>query len=216
MRCNQKYYIKKIEGLKENVDIMGQYIKQTSEAISLNELLLLEARAKQNYYMSFNKIIYNKDFYFDKRTKRPPKDELNCMISFGNTLLYNEILKMIWKTSLNPRVGVVHATNKRNYSLNLDFADLFKPILIDRIIFSLINKHQIKSKTHFEITKEGGVYLNKEGKYIFLNAFEYKMQSKIVRNNKEYTYRRIIEMEIREYQRFVDFDEKYKPYKHYY
>ncbi len=86
---------------------------------------------------------------------------------------------------------------------------------IDRIIFSLINKHQIKPEIHFEVTDEGGVYLNKEGKYIFINAFEEKLQRKIVYDSHEYTYRRVIEMEIRKYQRFVDCDVKYKPYKHY-
>lgn len=76
MRYNQRYYFKKNQKLKDYIDEISQYIKQMNEAVSVNELLLLEARAKQTYYLSFNEMIRNGEFYFTKRTKRPPKDEL--------------------------------------------------------------------------------------------------------------------------------------------
>ena len=73
-----------------------------------------------------------------KRTRRPPKDPLNAMISFGNTLLYQRIANEINRTSLDIRIGIIHAAGTRPESLNLDLADLFKPILVDRTIFTLI------------------------------------------------------------------------------
>lgn len=122
---------------------------------------------------------------------------------------------MIWKTSLSPRIGIIHATNRRNYSLNLDFADLFKPLLVDRMIFSLINTHQIKKEKHFEKTKDAGIYLNREGKYVFLNAFEEKLQSRISVDKQEYSYRQLVERELKLYQKYIRYDERYTPYKHY-
>lgn len=112
---------------------------------------------------SLDMYMEDEDFLFEKRTKRPPKDALNSMISFGNTLLYNQFLQFIWKTPLEPRIGMVHATNRRAHSLNLDFADIFKPIIVDRVIFTLINCKQIRLEEHFEKTEEGGVYLSKAG-----------------------------------------------------
>lgn len=91
-------------------------------------MMMLEAQARQKYYGCFNSILEGKQFYFDKRTRRPPQDPLNAMISFGNTLLYQRIANEINRTSLDIRIGIVHAAGNRPESLNLDLADLFKPI----------------------------------------------------------------------------------------
>ena len=85
---------------------------------------------------------------------------------------------------------------------------------MDRIIFSLVNCHQIK-KEHFE-SKNGGVYLNKEGKKIFVTAFEDKLQQKFVqKGNKSFTYKQLLEKEVRDYQQYILEEKKYKPYKYY-
>lgn len=215
MRSNLRYYNKKNNGkLKDTIQTLSKCIQEVREEESLENLMLIEARARQKYYMAFNDIIANEEFRFLKRTRRPPEDELNAMISFGNTLLYNLILQMIWRTSLDPRVGIVHASNRRSHTLNLDFADVFKPIIVDRIIFSLINCHQIK-KEHFE-KKDGGVYLTKDGKKIFVMMFENKLQQKFVQKGNTYSsYKQLLEKEIRDYQGYIQEKRKYRPYKYY-
>jgi len=152
---------------------------------------------------------------FTTRTKRPSKDELNALISFGNTLLYNLFLQIIWKTALDPRIGVVHATNRRSHSLNLDFADIFKPIITDRIIFTMLNCHQIRKDVHFEGNAEDGVYLNNEGKRIFIEEFNEKLESKMVIHNKSVSYRQLLTDEVRHFQKSIIGNEKYRPYKYY-
>lgn len=141
-------------------------------------------------------------------------DELNAMISFGNTLLYNLVLQKIWKTTLDPRIGIVHATTSRNYSLNLDFADLFKPVIVDRVIFSLVNLLQIQKNLHFEKEDSGATYLNKVGKRIFISEFEEKLKDKIKVKDRNYTYKQLIEEEIHKFQRYLMNNETYKPYKY--
>lgn len=190
-------------------------MKAMREEKVLDNLMLIEARAKQKYYAAFNGILESEGFAFIKRTKRPPQDPLNAMISFGNTLLYNLILQLLWKTSLDPRIGIVHAANKRNHSLNLDFADLFKPLVVDRVIFTLINCKMIKSDEHFREVENGGIYLSEAGKGIFIKKFEEKLSSVLVVRNKSCTYRKLIENELRLYQQYVLKDTKYKPYKYY-
>lgn len=111
-----------------------------NEAKTYEELLLIEARAKQIYYNSLQFFIKDEDFIFDKRTRQPPQDNINALISFGNTILYNLIANEIYKTSLDIRIGYLHASNARKQSLNLDLADIFKPIIIDRTIFTIIHK----------------------------------------------------------------------------
>ncbi len=176
--------------------------------------MLIEARARQQYYSAFNVILKQDDFSFEKRTRRPPMDELNAMISFGNTLLYNIVLQEIWKTPLDPRISIVHATTSRSYSLNLDFADLFKPVVVDRVIFSLVNLLQIQKSLHFEKEDSGITYLNKTGKRIFISEFEDKLKDKIKVKDRNYTYKQLIEEEIHKFQRFLMNNENYKPYKY--
>lgn len=186
-----------------------------NEGKSIDALMLIEAKTRQLYYSAFNKILTGDEFVFIKRTKRPPEDEINAMISFGNTLLYNRFLHIIWKTPLDPRIGVIHATNRRNHSLNLDFADIFKPIITDRVIFSLVNFKQIKVEKHFVKNSDGSVYLNDSGKRIFLEKFQEKMSSKIVIKNESLTYHQLMVNEVRNFTKYVLNNQKYKPYKYY-
>jgi len=129
--------------------------------------------------------------------------------------LYNAFLQEIWKTPLDSRIGMVHAANRRDYSLNLDFADIFKPIITDRVIFSLINCQQIKRAEHFEHEEDGAVLLSKTGKRIFLREFEQKMNTKIVIKGESMSYRQLLLKEVRAYKNYVMTGEKYKPYKYY-
>lgn len=88
IRANLRYYEKKRKGCLETaISELSQYISQMNSAVAINEMMLIEAKARQLYYATFNTILQNDDFKFVQRTKRPPKDAINACISFGNTLL---------------------------------------------------------------------------------------------------------------------------------
>lgn len=214
IRANLRYYHKHGKNVDGVIDFLNEQIDEFNKCKTIEELLLIEARCRQEYYRTFNEILNNRDFRFEKRSKRPPLDAINALISFGNTVLYNKIQHMIWKTSLDPRIGIFHAANRRYCSLNLDFADLFKAITVDRVIFTIINKGIIR-KDNFVMHGEGAVYLDDNGKRLFIQEFEDKMSSKITINNKNITYSQLIENEIHAYQKHILTESKYKPYKYY-
>ncbi len=176
--------------------------------------MLVEARARELYYQMFNEITEDEAFRFTTRTKRPPKDVLNAMISFGNVYMYNRVATEINKTSLDIKVGFVHSTNTRNQSLNLDIADIFKPLIVDRAIFSLINLRMINVEEHFEKQENGGIYLNEAGKRLFINTLDEKIYEKQTVDNFPLSYETRIRKEVQKIYRFVMYDEKYKPYKY--
>lgn len=172
MNVNLQYYARRGKlDPQTQVALLDLCEEEAQAAKSVEQLLLVEARARKSYYSAFAQILDGTDFDFTTRTRRPPKDPGNAMVSFGNTVLYNAVLKAIWRTSLDPKIGVVHATNRRSYSLNLDFADLFKPIVVDRVVFSLVNRREIRASEHFA-QQDGGVLLNEQGKRLFLEAIE--------------------------------------------
>jgi CRISPR-associated protein Cas1 len=189
-----------------------QMEKSLLEAESIEELMGIEANIRQAYYSAFNYIIKDKSFKFETRTKRPPTDSLNALISFGNSIIYTAVLSETYKTHLDPRIGYLHANNHRRFTLNLDVSEVFKPILVDRAIFSLINKGQIKAK-HF-VRGSNGVYLNEEGRKIVVSEIENRLET-TVRNEKlkrNVSYRNLIRIELYKIEKFIINDEDYKPF----
>lgn len=214
-RENLRYFYKhsKKETLKKSIDIMSDYMSQMKNAKNINQLMMIEARAKQQYLQSFDDMIDNKEFLFEKRTRRPPQNEVNALISFGNTFLYRRIANDIYKTALDIRIGIVHASNSRSESLNLDIAEIFKPLIVDRTIFSVIHNLQMHSNMHFETTEEG-TYLNNVGWRMFIRGLEQKLNLKLSVNGQKITYDRIIKNEIHKILCYIEKGEKYKPFKY--
>lgn len=215
LKSNLKYYNRRY-----NHDIKGKIklIEKAEKEINLikehEKLLLCEARIKGIYYSCFNEILQNEKFKFIKRSKRPPQDPINALISFGNTLLYNYIAKEIYKTKLDIRIAYLHSSNNRYESLNLDLADIFKPIIVDKMIFKLINKKIINDNLHFE-NINGGVYLTGEGKNIVINEFYKKIRDMITIGNNKMSYEKIIRKEIYKLSNSIMNEEKYKAFKYY-
>src|SRR5688572_22531962 len=106
------------------------------------ELMGIEGRVRQKYYQAFKDIIKG-DYEFEKRVRRPPDNILNALISFGNSLVYAAVLGQIYRTQLNPTLSFLHEPGARRFSLSLDLAEIFKPLLTDRIVFKLLNTRML-------------------------------------------------------------------------
>ena len=215
LKSNLKYYNRRYNhDIKEKIKLIEKTEKEINLIKEHEKLLLCEARIKGIYYSCFNEILQNEKFKFIKRSKRPPQDPINALISFGNTLLYNYIAKEIYKTKLDIRIAYLHSSNNRYESLNLDLADIFKPTIVDKIIFKLINKKIINDRLHFE-NINGGVYLTGEGKNIVINEFYKKIKDITTIGNNKMSYEKIIRKEIYKLSNSIMNEEKYKAFKYY-
>ncbi len=126
---------------------VDEYLSALEKASSIGEIMASEGAFKKNYYQAWNQIIKNqRSFKFTTRSKRPPTDKLNSFISYINTRIYNVVLSEIYKTELDPRIGFLHEPNYRSLSLHLDIAEIFKPIIGDNLIFTMLNKNEITAK----------------------------------------------------------------------
>ena len=201
--------------LNEEAEKIKAYEKNVKDVKNIQNLMLKEAEIKEFYYKQINKIIRNKDFFFVKRVRNPPDNFINTLISFGNSLLYTTILSELFKTQLNPTISYLHEPFERRYSLNLDIADIFKPLVVDRVIFSLINRQQIKPE-HFN--KElNFCYLSKEGRYIFLREYDNKLRTTIKYPglNRKVSYKYMFRLEGYKLIKFLLENKKYKAFKIY-
>jgi CRISPR-associated protein Cas1 len=206
------YYTKRNVDLNEDINNIESIFSKIKETNEIDKLLGLEGNYKIIYYKSFNKIIKNENFFFEKRTKRPPTDFLNALISFGNSYLYAVCLSEIYKTNLDPRIGFLHSVTFRRFSLNLDIAEIFRPILVDRTIFNLINKKVINTT---DFNEDVGIcYLNEDGKKKFLSLLEEKLSTtiKLKKFNRNVSFRNIIRLELFKIQKHLISDEEYRPF----
>jgi len=197
--------------LSSEISEISNLLNKLNEIKKIDELMAFEGNIRKIYYLAFNKIIKNENFRIDKRTKNPPENELNALISFGNSLLYVVILSQIYRTFLDPRIGYLHETNFRKFSLNLDLSEVFKPVIVDRVIFSVLNKGQIQTK-HF-LEELNGCYLNEEGSKIFIKAFEEKLNSTIsYKNLGKVSYKKLIRIECYKLYKHFMGEKDYKPF----
>lgn len=185
---------------------------QIEQQISTDSLMAIEGNIRDIYYKSFDSIISNDTFELKQRTRRPPRNRLNALISFGNSLVYVAILSEIYKTHLDPRIGFLHTTNFRRFTLNLDVAEIFKPIIADRIIFYLLNKGMIKAN-HF-VKALGGISLNEKGRTIFVEAFEKRLKTVIQHSSikKRVSYRRLMRLELHKLEKHLMGEKTYQPF----
>ena len=191
---NLLYYKKQGKDVSENIERIKGLEKGVARAKGVEELMGIEGNIRDTYYQSFNNIL-RKGFEFKKRVKRPPDNMINCLISFGNSLAYTTVLSEIYRTQLNPTISYLHEPGERRFSLSLDISEVFKPILVDRVIFSLINNRKIKEE-HFQ--KElNFCYLNDKGRRVFLSEYDEKLRTTIMHKDlkRKVTYQRLIRLE---------------------
>lgn len=200
-------------GLNEEAEKISKY--QESNCNTINQLSGIEANAKKFYYKCFNKILKDENFKFIKRVRQKPDNFINSLISFGNSLLYTTVLSEIFKTQLDPTLSYMHEPFERRYSLNLDLADIFKPLIVDRVIFSLINQKMI-NENHFD-KNLNYCYLNAEGRKIFLKEYDKKLNStiKYPKLNRKVSYRYMLRLECYKLIKHFLKEKNYKSFKIY-
>jgi len=210
---NLQYYNRRGKDMEEVMELIKGYASKLSETASIQELMGTEGMIRQTYYDAFNLIL--NDFEMGNRTKQPPLNEVNALISFGNMMCYTLCLRAIHQTQLNPTISFLHTPGERRYSLALDIAEIFKPVIIDRVIFRVLNRKEIQEK-HFD-RKLNRCLLNQTGKKIFVKAIEDKLIETIKHRtlNRNVSYRHLMKLECYKLAKHLLDIEEYKPFKMY-
>ncbi|MGC9123555.1 MAG: type I-B CRISPR-associated endonuclease Cas1b [Thermoplasmata archaeon] len=201
-----KYYKKR----GKDVDSHIKVIEKEEPSGNIATIMSAEGRIWAEYYKSFNDILNR--FEMDYREIRPPTNEMNSLISFGNSLLYSTTLSEIYNTYLHPSISFLHEPSERRFSLALDIADIFKPVIVERVIFSLVN-NKIISEKHFE--RDIGVLLNAQGKKLFIQEYNDKLNKTIYHPNlkRNVSYRYLIRLECYKLIKHLLGDKKYESFK---
>ncbi|MCJ7843512.1 type I-B CRISPR-associated endonuclease Cas1b [Lederbergia sp. NSJ-179] len=203
---------KKYHEVETITDRIQANIKLLENVHRIPEIMGVEGTIRQLYYSAFNYFL-PEEFAFDERTKRPPRDPLNALISFGNSMCYTTVLTEIYKTQVDPKVSFLHEPSTKRFSLSLDIAEIFKPLMVDPVIFALLNRKQIKT-SDFEYM-EKMVMLNESGRKKFIKEWTEKLETTIRHRKlkRNVSYRYFIRLECYKLIKHFIGDQQYKPLK---
>jgi CRISPR-associated protein Cas1 len=209
---NLMYYNQRERDMSPFIDQIKNLRSCIPEAADVHELMGIEGQIRKLYYESWHLII-TEPIDFAKRERRPPPNPVNALISFGNGIMYSAVLSEIYQTQLNPTISFLHEPGERRFSLSLDISEVFKPLLVDRIIFSLLNKKIIQEK-HFDKSLNM-CYLSDEGRRLFLKEFDEKLKTTIYHRTlkKQVSYQTLIRLECYKIVKHLLQDKAYDGFK---
>lgn len=160
---NLRYYNGRGKDVSQQMREIDSLRREIGRSNTIEELMGIEGNIRKSYYSAWN-VIVDQEINFDKRVMHPPDNMINSLISYVNSLIYSKVLSEIYKTQLNPTISYLHEPGVRRFSLCLDISEIFKPLIGDRLIFSLLNRRQI---TEDSFTKELNFLHLKMGRYAF-------------------------------------------------
>jgi len=178
--------------MRDHPDKTGDSVKAVERSLSgaltdltkelpLDSVRGVEGDAARRYFSVFNKLItaQNEEFPFNGRSRRPPLDKVNSLLSFLYTLLLHDVRSACEVVGLDPAVGFLHRDRPGRPSLALDLMEEFRSILSDRLVLSLINLRQVQPKG-FEIRESGGVIMDDKTRKIVLVAWQERKRDTVM------------------------------------
>lgn len=209
---NLRYYNSRGKDVSQEMSKIDDIRKCIGKSNSIQELMGYEGNIRKIYYTSWTTII-DQDVEFEKRVMHPPDNMINTLISFVNTLIYTKVLSEIYRTQIDPTISYLHEPGVRRFSLSLDISEIFKPILADRLIFSLLNKKQITSKS---FTKQlNYLHLTKEASQVIVSELDKRLQTTIQHKElkKQVSYQYLIRLECYKLAKHLLEEKEYEPFR---
>ncbi|WEL20252.1 type I-B CRISPR-associated endonuclease Cas1b [Halorhabdus sp. BNX81] len=212
MRANVTYYDNRDYDLGATLESLDRRRDEIKSVASVEEAMGVEASARRAYYAIFDQILPD-GFVFGGRKYNPPNNKVNSLISFGNSLVYANIVSAIRATALDPTISYLHEPGERRYSLALDLADLFKPVLTDRVVFRLVNRGQL-SDDDFD-SEMNACLLTESGRETFSKEFEQTLDRTIdhPRLNRKVSYQYLLRVEAYKLKKHLLTGEAYESFE---
>jgi CRISP-associated protein Cas1 len=188
-------------------------IEKAGNSDSIERLLGLEGAGAAQYFSAFAECLNHPDFVFVNRTRRPPGNPVNAMLSFGYQVLWNHLLSLIEIKGLDPYSACLHQGNERHAALASDLIEEFRVPLVDSLVVYLVNRKMINAESDFEF-KNGGCFLNDSGRKKFLKAFVQRMEEEIDTEVGRQPKWDLLNQQVKAFKEFVyEPSRLYKPYQ---
>lgn len=167
--------------VKKVSDRLKMYLQKEVQKEDTDHLRGIEGDAAHQYFSVFNELILSQKqaFRFEGRSRRPPMDRINCLLSFVYTLLVHDVRSALETVGLDPAVGFLHRDRPGRPGLALDLMEEFRPVLGDRLVLSLVNRNQVRPEG-FLIKESGGVFMDDATRRIVIETYQKRKQETLV------------------------------------
>ena len=209
---NLRYYGNRGKGVDEYINTIEGFRAQIEKTEAVDELMGIEGNIRNTYYKAWP-IIIDQEIEFERRVKQPPDNMTNALISYLNSMVYTTCLSEIYHTQLSPLISYLHEPGERRFSLSLDLAEVFKPILSDRTIFTILNRQQVTEKD-FE-TEVNCCYLNEKGRKTVVKEYDERLKTMINHKKleRQVSYRYLIRLECYKLVKHLIGEQEYEGFK---
>ncbi|ELR98433.1 CRISPR-associated endonuclease Cas1 [Gloeocapsa sp. PCC 73106] len=210
LRLNRKRKLKEIEEAIIGIDAD---LKKAEIVEDIDQLRGYEGVSASRYFPALGKLIVNPDFQFSQRHRQPPTDPVNSLLSFGYTLLFNNVLSLIIAEGLSPYFGNFHYGERKKPYLAFDLMEEFRSPIVDSLVLRLVNTPLVSSED-FEQADNDGVYLSNSARKTFLTNFENRLNQTISHPDQRspVTYRQVIHLQVRRYKQYLLSGTPYQPF----
>jgi len=192
-----------VMGLDGPIEKMQKSLSLAENAESTDVLMGHEGSGAVSYYEGFSKLL-RQDFGFSGRNRRPPKDPVNAMLSFGYALLYRLVSRFVRQYGLDAHLGCLHSPKDRRLSLALDLMEEFRPILVDRAVLKLVNRLQVHQED-FRLVPNGGVHMSNRAIGRLVQEYEDRLNQRVFyeRQAKHLNWKYVVMQQVALYRRVV-------------
>lgn len=189
---------------------LKKYLTILSRKTKANTILGIEGCSAVEYFTALS-IVFRKGLQFSGRNRRPPRDPVNALLSYGYVLVGNRILSLLEAVGFDPYIGFLHQIDYGRPSLALDILEEFRGPIVDRLVINLANKGILKDED-FEKREDNGVYLRRDGQKTFFREFEKWMGNKIKVGRGEISFNEAIKRQIHRLSNTIKTGCSYEPF----
>ena len=206
-----RYHRKQNRPVQNQIEGIQSHLTRIDQAQNIPQLMSIEGAIWDTYYQALPALL-PAPYTFNGRTRRPPTNPVNSLISFGNSLLYATILTQIHHTQLHPAISYLHQPHARRYSLALDLSEIFKPPIVCRLTLTLLNRQILKPK-HFD-QQLNACLLTPKGRQLYLQHYHNRLNTTLHHSKlkRHVSYQHLIRLECYKLIKHIIGDQPYQPY----
>ena len=189
-------------------------VEEAAKADTVQQLMGFEGAGAAQYFSAFGECLSHSEFVFAGRSRRPPGNQVNAMLSFGYQVLWNHLLALIELQGLDPYFACLHQGTERHAALASDLVEEFRAPIVDSLVLWLINRRIIDAQKDF-VYRDGGCYLNDCGRSKYLKSFLQRMEEEIQTDSGQKQPKwDLLTQQVKAYKQFVyDPKQLYQPYQ---
>lgn len=209
---NLKKYLYNHKELDLSMEIreMENAVRNAAAAPPVSSLMGIEGYASAAYFRAFGKCFLS-EFQFTTRTRRPPRDPVNALLSLGYTLIANELMWLLDALGFDPHIGFLHGIEYGRPSLSLDIMEEFRAPIVDHMVLFMCNNKMFKPQD-FEPEEEGGIYLKEDARKKFFEQYEKTMTAPFSYGGTQITFRKAFQNQAQQLSKLLIEGKPYEPF----